>query len=145
MSPPVTDYSNSETSEGSGSGEGPDDRHEETGCRTPAFTPDLLALLAHQLLGPIATISASAQSVIRHSGELSEETVLRHAERIDRAARRLSSLTDQILARTRADAGAITLDVGDIDLKAIILKVCDEHRRRDPARRIVHDLSAIPD
>ena len=142
--PSVTEFFTSETQEGSGGGEGPPDRDERNRDRAPSFTPDLLALLAHQLLGPIATVTASAQTMLRRIGEMSENSILSHAERIERAARRLAALTEQILARTRADAGAIKLDAREIDLKAIVHKVCESNRQRHPARRVEDDLSDLP-
>jgi signal transduction histidine kinase len=108
------------------------------------FTPDLLALLAHQLVTPVTTIVTLAQSLGRRADELDRTDIRDRAERIRHAGHRLLALIGSIMERARADAGAIKLASRSFDPRAVARRVCQEQRDAHPNRRFVCEIESLP-
>ncbi|MCB8823024.1 sensor histidine kinase [Microvirga rosea] len=95
---------------------------------------DRLALLAHQLVTPLSTISALAQGLVRRSERLNPQEVREKGEKIWQASRRLHELIETIMSYTRANAGAITPTPRPFNLKSAVLRICNEQRQQQPNR-----------
>jgi signal transduction histidine kinase len=66
---------------------------------------DLLSLLAHQLLTPLALIDTAAQRMARRAGEMDAEEIEARATRIRAATARLSALSQGLISRAKLGSG----------------------------------------
>lgn len=93
-----------------------------------------MAMVSHEFRTPLAVISAALQNLRLHPAAW-EEVERRH-DKIQRAADRLSQLTDNCLADARLTAGTLYLDTHPVDLIAEIrsaaglVDMSDTHRLR---------------
>jgi two-component system sensor histidine kinase SenX3 len=106
---------------------------------------DRMALLAHQLMTPLSTISTLAQGMMRRTGRLSTDDIQERSEKIWRASLRLQELIETIMAYTRINSGALTLNLSVFNLETLLCRVCQEHRRQEAARPFQVDLKDLPD
>lgn len=106
---------------------------------------DRMALLAHQLVTPLSTISALAQGLMRRSENLKPQEVRDRGEKIWRASRRLHELIETIMSYTRANAGAITPNPSPFNLKSMVHRVCQEQRQQQPGRTFHLATEELPD
>lgn len=113
--------------------------------RDPVRNLDRMALLAHQLVTPLSTISALAQGLMRRSENLSVEEIRDRGEKIWRASRRLQELIETIMSYTRANAGAITPNPSTFNLKTLVQRVCREQRQQQPSRTFRLVTEELPD
>jgi two-component system sensor histidine kinase SenX3 len=109
-----------------------------------SFTPDLVALLAHQLMNPVSTVIALAQSLSRRVDGMDTEEVRTQADRIGRAGRRLAALIESMMARARTDGGAMRLDAQCFDMRPVIERVCHALAENEPAGRLEVSLADMP-
>jgi len=97
-----------------------------------------LAVLGHELRNPLGAIVLAAQMVDSESGTLDAQ----HAHRIDRQARHLSSLVDDLLDLSRITTGKITLRPTTLDVNATV-EQCIKSLQTDRFRRTL-DLAFQP-
>ena len=69
-----------------------------------------MTLLAHQLKGPLAVISALAQGLARRGHRMSTDEIRERGKKIWHASRHLDELIATIMNFTRANTGGIVLD-----------------------------------
>jgi two-component system, OmpR family, sensor histidine kinase SenX3 len=108
------------------------------------FRPDSIALLAHQLMTPLSTISSAAQGMIRRAGQMDENDIRTRAEKIQRAGARLTELVETIMAHTRAKAGVISLDTRDFDLQALVQKICRQQSEHSSSHPFTLNIDCLP-
>lgn len=106
---------------------------------------DRVALLAHQLRTPLATINALAQGLMRRTSKLSSNDIRERAEKIWRASLHLDELIETIMFYTRATTGGIVLNPSEFDLDELIRRVCREQGSQEPARSFHVDIRDLPD
>ncbi len=80
---------------------------------------DFLAMLAHELRNPLAPIRNAAE-LLRQQDRLDPEQVRWAADLVDRQARQLTRLVDDLLEVSRVTRGKITLKLETVDLAGII-------------------------
>jgi two-component system, OmpR family, sensor histidine kinase SenX3 len=127
-------------------------REREQGFESPArsedkrsyFQPDLVALLAHQLVTPVSTIITLAQSLSRRADEIETTGVRDRADRIRQAGQRLMNLIESIMDRARADAGVIKISPRAFDPRAVALRICQAHRSNHPNRHFIFHVESLP-
>jgi signal transduction histidine kinase len=83
-------------------------------------TADLLSLLAHQILTPIALIDTAAQRIARRAGEMETGEIEMRAVRIRKATTRLSSLVHALLARAQLTSAHPALQVKLCSAEALL-------------------------
>lgn len=110
-----------------------------------AIAPDLVSLLSHQLLTPLATIGMLAQSLGRQAGSLTEDEVRARADKIRKATLRLAGLIETLMARARMDAGVITVKPVRVDLRALVERFCDDQQALHPEHRLAVAVEALPE
>ncbi|MBZ6078356.1 sensor histidine kinase [Microvirga puerhi] len=113
--------------------------------KDPVQHLDRMALLAHQLVTPLSTISALAQGLIRRSESLSSQEVRDRGEKIWRASRRLHELIETIMSYTRANAGAITPAPRPFNLKSMLRRICQEQHHQQPSRTFQIAVDDLPE
>lgn len=86
---------------------------------------EFLALLGHELRNPLAPILAGSQVLLR--AELGERE-RRMAEMIQRQAKHLVRLVDDLLEMSRITQGQLSLQRQRLDLAAIARETVDDHR-----------------
>lgn len=104
-----------------------------------------MALLAHQLMNPLATISTLAQGMTRRASRLTVDDVQERSEKIWRASLRLQELIETILSYTRINAGALNLNLSMFNMDALVRRVCQEHQKLDSTRVFCIELKDLPD
>ncbi|WP_426194424.1 hybrid sensor histidine kinase/response regulator [Massilia sp. DWR3-1-1] len=87
---------------------------------------EFLAMLAHELRNPLAPISAAAQLLAL--GGANERMTQRAGAVIDRQARHMNRLLDDLLDTARVTQGLVSLDMQRIELKHIIVDAVEQAR-----------------
>jgi len=111
---------------------------EESGRRKDRF----LALLAHELRNPLASIR-SATDVLRAIGALVPRAD-RAREIIDRQTRHMVRLVDDLLDLARIGSGKIALRPQAVDLAALVEATVDDHREALEAHGLRVETSLAP-
>jgi signal transduction histidine kinase len=106
---------------------------------------DRIALLAHQLMTPLSTISTLAQGLMRRTSRLSTDDIQERSEKIWRASLRLQELIETIMSYTRINAGGITPNLNLFNLDNLVRRICQECRRQEPDRPFNIELHGISD
>jgi PAS domain S-box-containing protein len=87
---------------------------------------EFLAMLAHELRNPLAPISAGAEILKRMSTD--PERVLRTAAVIERQARHMTAMVNDLLDVSRVTTGRVHLEMADIDLRSAIIDSLEQVR-----------------
>lgn len=87
---------------------------------------EFLAMLAHELRNPLAPISAAAQLLALGRGDA--RMMQKAGAVIDRQARHMNHLLDDLLDTARVTQGLVTLDMQRVDLKHIIADAVEQAR-----------------
>ena len=111
----------------------------------PSPQLDRMALLAHQIMTPLSTISTLAQGMMRRTTRLTTDDVQERSEKIWRASLRLQDLIETILSYTRINAGALNLNLSVFNLDTLTRRICQEHQNLEPSRCFQLDLKDLPD
>lgn len=106
---------------------------------------DRMALLAHQLMTPLSTISTLAQGLMRRASHMTTDDIRDRSEKIWRASLRLQELIETIMCYTRINSGALSLNLSIFNLESLLRRICHEHRVQEPARSFRIDLRDLPD
>ncbi|MCK6548575.1 hybrid sensor histidine kinase/response regulator, partial [Myxococcota bacterium] len=87
---------------------------------------EFLAVLSHELRNPLAPIRNCLR--ILEAAEPGSELAQRARETIDRQARQLTRLVDDLLDVTRIERGKVRLQREHVDLAALVRRAVDDHR-----------------
>lgn len=87
---------------------------------------EFLAMLAHELRNPLAPITSAAE--VLQMVARGDAKVLRAAEVITRQSRHLSALVDDLLDVSRVTRGLVELQMGVVDLDAIVESAVEQAR-----------------
>ncbi len=100
---------------------------------------EFLAVVTHEFRTPITVIRGFAETAATgRAGEVPEHTQ-RFLERIDRHARRLHSLMDNVLTTARLQAGELTIEPEAVDLEVLVAAVAVQHQHINPLHVDVPD------
>jgi len=83
----------------------------------------LIVSASHELRTPVASISAHVESLLKPGREMDQET-RNYLQVVAAETDRLGSLVDDVLALARADADELHLDIGPVDVPAVVDQVC---------------------
>jgi signal transduction histidine kinase len=107
-----------------------------------------LALVAHDLKGPLTAIKGIAQLLRRQTGALAGVLPSGFADRlqqIDHAARRMTRVMDDLIDVARLEAGqGLALERREADLAALARRVVDEHESTIGPERLHLEIAAEP-
>jgi len=106
-----------------------EERTEDALRRAVAARDEALAIVSHDLRNPLSAVQLSTRLL----GELGlDERASKHVEMIQRAARGMSRLIEELLDTVAIEAGRLALDRRPEPLAALIAQVCE---RNEPAAR----------
>ncbi|HVE84572.1 MAG TPA: HAMP domain-containing sensor histidine kinase [Myxococcales bacterium] len=89
---------------------------------------EFLAGVAHDLRGPLNVLKLSAQSIATAPALPPEERIRASLGRVSAQVDRLARLVDDLLDRTRIEAGNLDLHLDVCDVRALVMEVADLHR-----------------
>jgi len=92
---------------------------------------DVLAIVSHDLRGPLATIMLRAEAIAR------DATVGHVGAAIMRSAHRMNRLIGDLLDASAINAGKLTLDVAEHEANEILHEACDMFRLQAEQRDVV--------
>ena len=87
---------------------------------------EFLAMLAHELRNPLAPISAAAQ--ILSMGRADAALTLKAGAIIDRQARHMNRLLDDLLDTSRVTHGLVALNITRLELKRVVVEAIEQAR-----------------
>jgi signal transduction histidine kinase len=90
------------------------------------LTQQFLAITSHELRNPIATAVTFGSTLRKRWGSMPEEQKLWFVEVIDRQARRLARLVDDLMTLTRLQEGVLQTEPSAIDVAEAIEEALDE-------------------
>jgi len=99
---------------------------------------DVLAIVSHDLRGPLATIMLRAEAISR------DPTVGHVGAAIMRSAHRMNRLIGDLLDASAINAGKLTLELGDHDANEIVHEACDMFRMQAEQRDVTL-IEQLPD
>jgi two-component system phosphate regulon sensor histidine kinase PhoR len=100
-------------------------------ARLETMRRDFVANASHELRTPLAAIRGYAEMLLG-DGSLSPEQRKSHLEVVDRHARRLGTLVDDLLELSRIESGQATLELQPVDVGAVasgLLRDCEARLR----------------
>lgn len=104
---------------------------------------DHLALVTHEIMGPLAVIEGFAALLERKPHLFDADQVREHAASIGRSARQLRSLLEAITDARRVEESALTLDRAQVDLVGLTRELVQD-MATVTARRVVHVRAEAP-
>jgi signal transduction histidine kinase len=93
-----------------------------------------ISAVSHDLRAPLRTIMGFSQAALEDFGDGLGEEGRQMLGRIDRGARQMYALIEDLLRLSRI--GQATLDVTDVDLTAMATELCQEFEQREPNRSV---------
>lgn len=107
--------------------------------RALAAKDEFLAVVTHEFRTPITVIRGFAETAATgRAGDLPDETQ-QFLSRIDRHARRLHALMDNVLTTARLQAGELTVQSEPVDLARLVAAVAAQHQHLQPFKVDVPD------
>jgi PAS domain S-box-containing protein len=85
-----------------------------------------LAGVAHDLKSPVSAVSGFAEILSQKLSGAEAE----HAQRIQRAARQINAMAESLTELARLEQGELDLEVGPVDVPALVEQVLEDHRAR---------------
>ena len=81
---------------------------------------DFLALVAHDLRSPLATVIGAAQTLQQRWPDLTDAQRDSFLKLITEEAKRLASLVDDVLDTSQVEAGTFSLQLDDVDVASLV-------------------------
>ena len=101
-----------------------------------------LAMVAHDLRGPITLILGYGQLLRRHFGSTTDESDSRAAATIVKAAEAMRRLVEDLLEASRVGTGQFEIHPAHMDLVPLLQQIADEQQSTTSLHQIVLDLPA---
>jgi len=103
---------------------------------------EFLAGVAHDLRGPLNILKLSAQSIAGAPTLPPADRIRGSLNRVSAQVDRLARMVDDLLDRTRIEAGNVEMQMGVCDLRPLVEEVVDLHRAVSDQHRLE---SSVPD
>jgi len=105
--------------------------------QTDARMADLMATASHELRTPVTSILGYAELLRSSPNDVPPATMRQLLGRIDRNARRLRGLIEDMLMVSQVEGGGFRLEMRDLDLREPLNRALDEIRTVIPVRELV--------
>lgn len=92
------------------------------------FRQHFLANMSHEFRTPLNAIQGFSQAILHRQGEMSEAEITDYVQIIDRSAKNLGALTDNVLDLSRLDAPNFELAMSEIDLTRLVSRVVGRYK-----------------
>ena len=97
---------------------------------------EVLAIVSHDLRGPVGTIQTSAGALLDFGDQLTDEGRVRQLEVIRRSSERAIQLIADLLDIARLEAGHLTIKPQHVELEPLLDELCQLHSGRARARKV---------
>ncbi len=87
---------------------------------------NFISMVTHEIRTPLGLILSSSEILSRYLDRLPPEKRANHLRTIDSAVERLSSLMEDVLLFSKAEAGRMEFNPADLDLRAFCTQLLDE-------------------
>lgn len=91
------------------------------------FRQQFLANMSHEFRTPLNAIQGFAQAILHRQDEMSAAQIADYVRIIEKSARDLGALTDNVLDLSKLDAQKFELTVSDVDLTRLICNTAGKH------------------
>jgi PAS domain S-box-containing protein len=103
-----------------------------------------VSMVSHEFRTPLTIIDGNAQIIHSRGETIGKEMLQKRAMTIRSSVDRLVRLIDTILSSHALDAGKLTVNIADCDLRKLIRDVCADQQDVSPNHRIRVDVREIP-
>ena len=111
-------------------------------AREVADRAQFLAVTAHELRSPIGVLAGSARLLVDHLDELTAEDRADLSASVAGSAARLQRMLRDLLTAARLEAGAVRIDLRDVDLAELLGRAVSAARAANPDADIDLDVPA---
>jgi len=113
--------------------------------RASVLKSNLLSMVSHEFLTPLATQRLSLDLIARDRSSTLSPNQAKSIDRIRKASASLHRLVSSLLEHARVEGGRLRLEIGPLDVAALATEVVDELRPAAEARKLALRLLAPPD
>lgn len=103
-----------------------------------------IAMASHEFRTPLAIIDSSAQKLKSRAETVAPADIIRRAETIRSAVKRLTDLTDRILSAAKLENGYIALSLQNCDVKQLVIDCCNRQREIEKSHRLNIEFGELP-
>jgi len=104
-----------------------------------------VSMASHEFRTPLAIIDSAAQRLLRRSGNLTPEDTVKRVKKIRGAVGRMTQLMESTLDAARIEEGKINIEIGECDLRYVVLEAAMHQIELTPDYNISCDLKALPE
>jgi signal transduction histidine kinase len=112
--------------------------------QTDARMSDLMATASHELRTPVTSILGYAELLRSSTTDVPPATMHQLLGRIDRNARRLKGLIEDMLTVSQVEAGGFRLELRDVDLREPLWRALEDVRTLLPVRELTLHTAVSP-
>jgi signal transduction histidine kinase len=97
---------------------------------------EILGRVAHDLRNPLGAVAGFASTLERLLDDVLDEQARSMFRRITRQAERMQRMVDDLLDASAIERGALTLELGDADLRPLVAEVAERHAAAASAKGV---------
>lgn len=106
---------------------------------------EFVSMASHEFRTPLAIIDGAAQRIARRADRMAPEDLVERIGKIRSAVKRMTGLIERTLDASRFNAGRLELEPGDVDLKQLLIDICDRQREISTEHVIDVEVLNLPD
>ena len=108
---------------------------------------EFVSMVSHEFRTPLTIIDMTAQRLKSHAdkGRLTPDDAVMRVKKIRDAVQRMTRLMESTLSAARIEEGKINIEIGECDLRYLVLEVLMAQIELSPTHNIISDLQDLPD
>lgn len=110
-----------------------------------ALQAEFVSMVSHEFRTPLAIVDGAAQLIERKAAQLAPDDLVGRVGKIRRAVRRLVILIESTLSLSRIEAGKMEARLSEVDLRLLVIELCEQQQQISTHHGIAWQLDALPD
>ena len=102
-----------------------------------------ISMISHEYRTPLTIIDGVSQRLIRMKNKLTADDIEKRATTVRRTVQKMIDMIDITLATSSIEEGKVVIVLGNLDIKALLFEISDNHRELSPDYTFSMDLNSI--